>query len=232
MPIKSLNSKSYILNSDCKGQSLVEILIAISVGVILIGAATAVIAPLLRSNLETRSVQTAGSLAQEYLDNIQSISESNWNSLYNPPASKGPGSQFYLKATSSAAFEIVSGATSTLMEGKNFTRYFSIENVNRTLCGVSDITGNATTSCFGGTGSDGVAEDPSTQKIIATVSWEGNRLITKTQYFIRRRHKVFVQTDWSGGPGQEGPISLENNKFASSSNINYSTTTGSIIIQF
>ena len=211
------------------GQSLVEIIIAIAVGAILIGAASAAIVPILRSNLETRNVQTASSLAQEYLDNVQNLAESNWLNIYIPPGSKGPSSQFYLSATSTT-YEILSGATSTIVEAKTFTRYFSIENVNRNLCGAGDITTNATSSCASGPGSSGVADDPSTQKITAIVTWPESRSISKTQYLTRNINKVFVQTDWSAGPGQEGPITSENNQFATSTNINYTTTTGSIII--
>jgi len=211
------------------GQSLVEIIIAIAVGAILIGGATAVLIPILRSNLETRHVQIATSLAQEYLDNLQSLAESDWQIIYSPPSAKGPSSQFYLRATSTT-YEILSGATSTVVEGRTFTRYFSIENTSRNLCGASDITTNATSSCASGPGSSGVADDPSTQKITTTITWPESRSISKTQYLTRNINKVFVQTDWSAGPGQEGPITSENNQFATSTNINYTTTTGSIII--
>ena len=209
-------------------------MIAIGIGAILIGAATATIIPVLRSNLETRTVQIAGSLSQEYLDNLRSLAESNWYQVYNPPVAKGSSSQFYLNA-SSTTFVLASGSTSTIAEGRTFTRYFYIENVNRDLCGASDITANATTSCASGPGSSGITEDPSTQKITSVVSWtaggSAGGSINKVQYLTRSQNKVFVQSDWSGGTGQEGPITAENNKFASSTNINYSTTTGSIKIQ-
>ncbi len=230
---KNLKPKTQNLK-PISGQSLVEILIAIGIGAILIGAATATIIPVLRSNLETRTVQVAGSLSQEYLDNIQSLAEFNWLKIYNPPVAKGPSSQFYLTATSTT-YEILSGSTSTIAEGRTFTRYFSIENVNRNSCGSGDITADIAGGCVSGPGSVGVIEDPSTQKITSVVSWTtGGSLggsINKVQYFTRSQNKVFVQTDWSGGTGQEGPITAENSKFASSTNINYSTTTGSIRIQ-
>jgi prepilin-type N-terminal cleavage/methylation domain-containing protein len=225
---KILNSQSSILNSH-KGQSLVEVIIAIAVGAILIGGATAIIVPVLRSNLETRNVGIATSLAQEYLENIQALAESDWRIIYNPPAAKGINSQFYL-APSSTSFMLVSGATSSMIETKVFTRYFSIENVNRNLCGVSDITTDATTTCSAGPGSAGVGDDPSTQKITIAVSWPTSS-ITRVEYLTHNINKVFVQTDWSGGPGQEGPITSPNDKFASSTNIDYATSTGSIIIQ-
>jgi len=224
----------YSLLKTTSGQSLVEILIAIAIGVILIGGITAAIVPILKSNYETKNVQIANLLAQEYLDNLQSLTEANWQIIYNPPAAKGPNSQFYLNATSTT-YEILSGTTSTVVEGRTFTRYFSIENVNRNLCGAGDITTEAITNCSSGPGNYyGVADDPSTQKITVTVSWQSsgsNPSVQKTQYLTRSRNKVFVQTDWSGGPGQEGPITSENNQFTTSSNIDYSGTRGSIKIQ-
>lgn len=224
---------------NIKGQSLVEILIAVGIGAILIGAAATTIIPVLRSNLETRTVQIAGSLSQEYLDNLQSMTENDWYKIYNPPASKGASSQFYLTATSTAysssTYIIASGSTSTIVEARTFTRYFSIENINRDLCNAGDITVNATSSCASGPGSTGAIEDPSTQKITSVVSWTaGGSLggsINKIQYLTRSKNKVFVQSDWSGGSGQEGPITAESDKFSSSTNINYTTSTGSIVIQ-
>ncbi len=228
--IKKLNAKRYPLNAN-SGQSLIEVIIAMTVGAIFIGAAVAAIVPILRSNLETRTNQIAGSLAQEYLDTLKSLTESNWQNIYVPPADKGPDSQFHLMA-SSTSYLLLSGTTSTVIEGHTFTRYFSIENTNRTLCASGDITTEATTTCESGPGGTGVTDDPSTQKIIATVSWEENRTITRTQYLTRSfNNKVFIQTNWSGGSGQEGPITVENNKFASSSSVNYTTSTGSIVIQ-
>lgn len=230
----STKFKVQSLKFKVNGQSLIEVLIAISVGAILIGAATATIIPVLRSNLETRTVQIAGSLAQEYLDNLRSLAESNWYQIYNPPSAKGAGSQFFLFPTG-VTYAITSGATSIMAEGRTFTRYFSIENVNRNLCGVSDITIDAATSCASGPGNSGITEDPSTQKITSIVSWtaggSAGGQINKVQYLTRSQNKVFVQSDWSAGPGQEGPITAENNKFASSTNVNFSTTTGSIRIE-
>ncbi len=212
------------------GQSLAEIIIGITVGAILIGAGVAAIAPILRSNLETRNVQIASPLVQEYLEITQNLAESDWFNIYNPPASKGESSQFYLVSTSTI-YQLVSGTTSTITEGKTFTRYFSIENVNRDLCGSGDITTESITSCSSGPGSFGVIDDPSTQKITVTVTWDGGGLISRSQYLVRGRNKSFIQTDWSGGFNQEGPISEENDRFSTSTGIDYSTSTGSIKIQ-
>ena len=216
--------------TNTRGQSLVEILIAIGIGAILIGGATTAIIAILRSNLETRNVQIATSLSQEYLDSVQSLAESNWHIIYSPSSGKGSSSQFYLTA-SSTSFAIVAGIASTAVEGRTFTRYFSIENVNRNLCGADEISTDASSTCASGPGSVGITDDPSTQKITVTVSWPENRSISRTQYLTRNIDRVFVQTDWFGGPNQEGPITSANNQFTSSTDIDYTTSTGSIIIQ-
>ncbi len=211
---------------------MIEIIIGISIGAILIGAAAASTVFVLRSNFDTRTTQIASSLASEYLDNIQSLALSDWQKIYSPPGSKGTNSQFYLIA-SSTTYALVSGATTTIIEGKNFTRYFSIENASRDSCGIGSISTNATTTCSS-VGDSGIADDPSTQKISIMVTWEGGRNLNKIQYLTRSQNKVFIQTDWSGGLGQEAfPTSTNNTfintKFASSTGIDFSTA-GSIKI--
>ncbi|MBI5306407.1 four helix bundle protein [Candidatus Wolfebacteria bacterium] len=207
-----------------KGQSLIEIIIAMSIGGILIGSAAVAISLALKSNYDTKTTQTAGFLSSEYTDSLFSIAESNWFSLYNPPASKGPDSQFYL-LPSGASYSIAIGATSTIIEGRTFTRYFSIENVNRDSCGVGNITADAV-SCSTGPGGIGVSEDSSTQKITIKISWTGGGNLTKIIYLARIRNAIFAQTDWSGGANQENfststNYAIINNKFASSTNISY-----------
>ncbi len=224
---KRLNKKNLKTNS---GQSLIEVIIAVVIGAILVGASAITISPILRSNLETRNVGIATSFAQEYLDNIQSLTESGWQVIYNPPSAKGPSSQFYL-VPSGTTYAVRAGTTSTIFEGKTFTRYFSIENVNRDSCGVGNITNDNITSCSLGPSSIGVADDPSTQEITVTVTWPVSGSLTRTQYFTRNINKTFVQIDWSGGSGQEGPITVENNKFTSSVNINSTSSPGSIKLE-
>ena len=212
------------------GQSLVEVVIALAIGVLFIGVATVAVVPILRSNLETKNVQIATSLTQEYLDNIKNLAESKWFNIYNPASAKGQNSQFYL-GVASTSYQIFSGTTSTIIGGLTFTRYFSIENVNRNFCGSGDIDANATsTTCTSGPGTVGITDDPSTQKITVTVNWQNSRSISRSQYLTRSRNKIFDQTDWLLGPGQEGPLTLENNKFATSSGIDYAISRGSITL--
>lgn len=116
-----------------------------------------------------------------------------------------------------------------------YARSFTIDNVSRDSCGVGSITTDATSTCSSGPAVAGVADDPSTQKITVGVNWSGGgsrgSSISKVQYLTRAVGSIFKQTDWSGGSGQSGPITAPNSQYASSTSIDYSSSTGSIIIQ-
>lgn len=91
-----------------------------------------------------------------------------------------------------------------------YSKYFYVENVGR------DGNGNIVTS--GGT------DDPSTQKISSVVSWQDGRQIVYPKYVTRKRNFAVVQTDWKGGSGEEGPLTLIGDKFSASSNITASSS--------
>lgn len=225
-----------------QGQSLIELIIALAIGVIVITATINIIALSLRSDAEAGNAQVAGSLLQEYRDAVTAIGDSDWVTLYCPPSGscpggKGAGTQYHIIKTASSSYGIALGATSTLVEGKSFTKYLTIENVNRTACGVGNITTSTPTSCtlFGQTAND-IGEDPSTQKITMKVEWQGGRSAQMVHYITRRRAQIVKQSDWSGGTGQEYfPTSTQglvmNNKFSSFQNIDATSTPGAIRIQ-
>lgn len=105
---------------------------------------------------------------------------------------------------------------SRIARSRMFTRSFSIENTCRSANASSSIE---TTPCSGG-----YFSDPSTQKITAGVQWTnaqgGLGEVKLVEFLTRWKNQVFYQRDWSGGSGQEGPISVPNDRFASSTNIN------------
>ncbi len=91
-----------------------------------------------------------------------------------------------------------------------YQRYFSVENVLR------DALDNISSSGD---------EDPSTQKITVNVEWKVlNReaKLTNSDYLTRWKNKVFNQNDWSGGPGENNPLTIPNNRFYTSTNIDFS----------
>lgn len=194
------------------GQSLIEILVGVSLGAIIIGGAAGAVSVYLRSNLESKKQQTSTFLAQELMDNVRVFAEGNWHNIYD--LNKGSSNHYYL-VTSASPFATSTGDEAITAENTSFTRYFYVNNVSRDSSSGDIQTSYATST-----------DDPSTQKITVIVTWASGGSITLEEYLTRSRSVVFHQTDWSGGGGQETftTTSSINNQFASSSNLLYSTT--------
>jgi type II secretory pathway pseudopilin PulG len=199
-----------------KGQALIEVLVGLTIVGILVGTATVAVIVSLRSNLQNKNFQAASSLSQKMLDDIKTVAEGNWQNIYS--LTKGSGNQYYI-AASGTALAVFSGATTTIVGNFTYTQFFSVENVNR------DANGNIAESGI---------NDPSTQKIVSHSQWPNagqTSEVALSVYLTRWRNLVSRQTGWSGGSGQDGPISEFNQKFSTSSNINFSSSTDSIKIQ-
>lgn len=202
-----------------KGQSLIEVIIALTVGAIFIATAAGAISVSLRSNFDSRSLQTANNLAQETIDNISAIGESNWYKIYN--LNKGSNSKYYINSSRQIIVAGINDET-VVVDGKSYKRYFTIENVYRNSCGVGDIDSSITSpsaTCpinFPGGASD-FDEDISTQKITVSVELNGLKKANLVKYISRFQNSVFSQKDWSAGANQAGFGEL--NKFYSSNNI-------------
>ncbi|MDO8664873.1 MAG: LamG-like jellyroll fold domain-containing protein [Candidatus Liptonbacteria bacterium] len=106
----------------------------------------------------------------------------------------------------------------TINNAAIYTRYFYLDTVGR------DVSDALLSS--GGT------NDPSTEKATVVYGWLNGPTSTFSMYLTRFRNNVFDQTDWSGGPGQDGPATTTNSSFSTSTKIYHSTTTGSLIINF
>jgi prepilin-type N-terminal cleavage/methylation domain-containing protein len=199
--------------SSQKGQTLIEVLIGITIGAVVIGGAAGLISVTLRSNLQNKSYQVASSLNQELINNVMSFTQANWRNIYD--LNKSPA-QYYL-SVSGTGFAAIAGAENVVVEGTTYARSFTVSNVNR------DASGNI---------SDVGTNDPSTQKITATTSWQaGNQSVFFVKYLTRTGNAVFRQMDWSGGSGQEGPLVTPNNRFATSTDIDFTSAPGAIKIQ-
>lgn len=97
-----------------------------------------------------------------------------------------------------------------------FTRSFYVDNVNRD--GSADIT------------TGGGTDDPSTQKVTVSYNWPQGTARSISTYLTRHLTKTLWQSDWAGGYGADGPYTVPGDQFSTSSNISYSTTTGSLRI--
>ena len=197
------------------GQSIIELLFAIAIGAIFMVVCVAVIVPALRENTQAGTIQQGATVAQDLLGNVRVWSEAGWNNL--TVLATGTAYQYYL-ITSSSPYVATSGIESIAIGTTTYTRYFYLSDAYRT-------SGGGVTST-----SAGNAYDPSTKQVSVVYHWTHGVTSTMSTYLTRNGDAVIDQTDWSGGPGASSAATSVSNQFASSSNIDYSTSTGVIYV--
>src|SRR3989344_96284 len=207
-----------------KGQSLIEIIIAITIGGMIIGISSGAIVVTLRVNMESRATRITATLIQELSDNIRALTKSDWHSLYTTDP-KGPTNPYYLQ-TGSPTFQIMAGVENSITNNLNFQRRFYVENVCRSTDFLKTLENVA--PCAPIT----QQEDPSTQKITVAVDWLRDATVLKTTrsiFYVTRTKNYFAKfSDWGGISGVMGPVTEPNrNYFFATPNIDFSTA-GSI----
>jgi Tfp pilus assembly protein PilV len=203
------------MNVSRSGQSISEVLIAIAIGAIFMVAAVAVIAPALRENTQAGNVQEGATVAQALLDNIRVWSESGWSNITS--LATGTAHQYYL-VTSSSPYTATSGIQSIAIGTTTYVSYFYLSDAYRTSGG--SISSASTSNTY----------DPSTKQVTVVYNWTQGTTSTISTYLTRNGDAVIDQTDWSGGPGATSAATSVSSQFTSSTNIDYSTTTGSIYV--
>lgn len=203
----------FLKNNREGGQMLAEILVAMLIAGIIIGGISATVGSSVMTGDKVRQMTSAVTLIQETIEGVKVITESNWINLYclpagSCPAQKGSSNHYFLNYAS-GTWQIQRGENNKTMEETNYYYYFTIENVNR------DSSGNITTT--GGT------EDPSTQKITATVYWDPNNSISMVEYLMRTTSNYFSDYNWNIDR-------VSSNVFTNSQGY-YSATSGAIFIQ-
>jgi len=193
-----------------KSQALLELLLAIFIFAIVAAGLTKAIGSILFANQNLREISDASLLLAETQEQIKVISDQDWHSIYN--LTKGPcadSSCHYHIVKNGNQWQVQPGEETVNLGGQTYTRYFVVYNVQR------DGSGNIVES--------GGNDDPLTQKVVVFVK-KGNFLKTNTKYISRCHYDVFPQRDWSGGPVGDAVVSGSTNNFATSSNINYSSS--------
>jgi len=109
--IKIRNSKFKISLQSKGGQSLVEVLVGLTIGVVIIGVAAFAITGTLRANVGIDRNQSALNLAQDLLGKVRSWSGQNWQNAYS--LTKGTDTKYFLNASGSTLF-IVQGEEGVL----------------------------------------------------------------------------------------------------------------------
>lgn len=201
-----------------KGQSLIEVLVAIAVGAIIIGGVAVTIGVTLRSNVQNKNVQTATTLAQEVVGEVSDLAAGNWHNL----DALSVGAQYQI-ATTGPNLTVKLGAEPFIIDGKQFIRFFTYQNTSRDSRDNIESNYNAANN------------DPSTKKIIVQVNWQegaDTANVTLNKFVTRSKNLTFRQTNWVGGRTTPSDPSLNapNTQFFNSNNINYGTA-GSIKVQ-
>lgn len=198
-----------------RGQSLIEILIAIAVGVIMIGAAAVVIVPALKTNVDVNKARVGADLGRALFENARVYTEADWHNVYG--LGRGAANTYYI--TSTPLFTHLMGTESIIVVTTTYTRYFYVEDVCRRWEGVFMNFDSCTST------DPLVVLDPSSLKLTVGYSWDPeNATKIFSSYMTRFRSQALSQTDWSGGALQGGPLVIGNDKFAfSASNIDFST---------
>ncbi len=199
-----------------KGQSLIEVFVALGVGVLMIGGITGAFSVILRSNDFAEKTRNATILNDGLAEMTRSFADGNWPGIYN--LLNGSANRYHL-INSSGIITPQNGSESITMGIFDYSRSFYVDNVSRDGSGNIEAVYNADN------------DDPSTQKITVETVYSivgVSRTISTWFYVTRMRNIVIGQTDWSGGAGQAGPISELNNRFDSQVNVDFTTTPGSI----
>ena len=210
------------------GQSLIEAIIALTIGVLFITGATRIIALSLRLDFQNKFVQSAGELAQVNTEEVATMANASWHNLRfdssGAPIAHAANAPYHL-IDQGGFLKLVPSATTTTWNGQTYTISLTLADVNR------DANGQIASA--------GVS-DPSTVQIDATVSWQQNTdtgQVIFSRVLTRNRDREFFQTDWSGGNNFAGPVDYVGlpttitNKYFTSTNIATNTPAGQLTIK-
>ncbi|MBI4090460.1 MAG: prepilin-type N-terminal cleavage/methylation domain-containing protein [Candidatus Komeilibacteria bacterium] len=190
------------LSTQSNGFSLIELIIAIGIFVALIAGVTFFIGGPFSGSSNSREMERFG---REGLEALEIIKERSWTQLDD----NDDGSNKKTYRDSNGDWVIASG---TETRG-SFTRAIAITTVQRNSSGVIVSSGGT--------------DDPSTKKIVVTISATGVADYVLETYVTNWEAYRMSQTDWSGTTGTNIWTSGTNNYY-SSTTMNGMTVTGEL----
>ncbi len=203
------------LNSR-RGQSLVELIVALGIGTLFIIGAIGALTVTLRLDSQSSHSQPAIELTNALIEELRTISNADWHTLDNLTKD---GTTEYQVTTTTTFYAASTGKEPVTLNETTYERYFVLDPVYRDADEqIVDSSGTL---------------DPSTLKVTAITEWSqyGQTLDVRfVTYLGRIRNRLFTQTDWSGGfTNTDGVVSTLPTEFTTSTNIRYSTA-GSLTI--
>jgi len=201
------------------GQVLMEILIA-SVIFIFVSLSIATITSISLRAVPQARIGVAGSfLAKEETEALRAIAREDWHTLSGLTL----GTAYYATTTATSSWAVApAGKEDVTLNNLIYQRWFALSAVYR-----STSTGDIVSS--------GGFYDPSI--VLATVAVSStdargtNDVQTQTLYLSRFLNNVYTQTNWAAGPVGDEVVTNTTTTFATSSYIDYSSSSGSIFLQ-
>ncbi len=194
--------------SDQNGQSLIEMLLGLTVGAIMIIVAVGALSVSLRTNYRDNFAQDASFMNEALLENVISTAEGFWGQvaafatgcssvfcgiLYHfPEISKYGQPDFNY---SEVVYYIVPcdiANYSVKINGNDYYPCFRVRRVSRAANGVIEAVYNAAN------------DDPSTLEASIKTRWVNGSISqetpTLTRVVTRKQNEVYLQSNWEGGP--------------------------------
>ena len=127
---------------DESGQSLIEILIALTIGVILIGAASTAVVTVLQSGSASEKQQTGAVLAQDYTEKSRAIAGSDWHSLDD--LEKSSSTLYHFGISTSSAVIIFEGSEGVVSSDirEDIVGYWGLDEASSTTVYDKSSSGN------------------------------------------------------------------------------------------
>lgn len=206
-----------------KAQLLVETIIGIGLVTLVLTAIIPLFLVGVKAGSESWKIENARFLAQETMEATKALKEENWNNIYRPLSTANKGAEnIYQVAKSGNAWTLAAGEETVNLNGLDFSRSLTIENVSRTgLNGAGDIENSY----------NPLRDDPSTQKITVMATWSGSAGITLVNYFTRHKNALFSQTDWSGSSSQANFSNPPGNMYFSETQLDPTIAAGSLRLE-
>lgn len=204
-----------------RGAFILELLIVISLLSIILLVSSQVVFISLQSAKVSGERDVAMGYANETMAGVRATVDESWRNLYD--VLKSPS--HYHTAQLGNKWSFVVGDDTAVFNNTTYTKYFVVENVCRDDS-TRVVTGVAPCA-------PGSSDDPSTQKVTATVLWGYSSAdsLQITDYLYRWKNKGCTHTDWSGGqttPSDTVSNCTANTFFSGDASIDNTSTPGSI----
>ena len=208
-----------MLRKGQPGQILMEVIVAVAIIIFVSVSISLAIATSIKGVRLSLGKTAALFLSQETVEAVRALSLENWNNLDQLATSSANA---YFATTSAGKWVHATGTESVTLNRIAYTRYFWTDDVYR-----STSTGNIVSA--------GGAWDPSTKKLTTKLTWTepgaGANEFSQVSYVSRYINDIYAQTDWSGGSQGEVVATTATTSFATSTNVSFGSTTGSIRLE-